>query len=151
MEIRPATADEAEALSALAFRAKAHWGYPDDFMAACRAELTYAPEEVGSGGYHVAEENGQVRGFYALSKVSPTAMELDALFVEPEHVGRGYGRVLLEHALKACRHAGAERLVLQADPNAAGFYESLGAARIGERPSESIPGRQLPLYEIVLT
>lgn len=150
MEIRPATADEAEALSALAFRAKAHWGYPDDFMAACRAELTYAPEEVRSGGFHVAEEDGRICGFYALAKVSPTAMELDALFVEPQQVGRGCGRALLEHAVNACRLAGAERLVIQADPNATGFYERHGAVRIGERPSDSVPGRQLPLYEIDL-
>ena len=34
------------------------------------------------------------------------------------------------------------------DPNAADFYESAGARLIGERPSDSIEGRMLPLYEI---
>jgi hypothetical protein len=37
--IRPAQADEVEALTALALRSKAHWGYDDAFMEACRAEL----------------------------------------------------------------------------------------------------------------
>jgi hypothetical protein len=37
-----------------------------------------------------------------------------------------------------------------ADPNAAGFYERSGAVRVGEAPSDAVPGRRLPLYEIRL-
>ncbi|MEQ9004859.1 MAG: GNAT family N-acetyltransferase, partial [Pseudomonadales bacterium] len=130
MDIRPARADEADALSDLARRAKAHWGYDQAFLDACRDELTYTAEEVGAGGFFVADDDGEVRGFYALAKVSPTAMELDAVFVEPAHIGRGYGRALLEHALaEAGRHDEIERLVIQADPHAAEFYETAGAVK----------------------
>ena len=45
---------------------------------------------------------------------------------------------------------GAERLAILADPNAAGFYERNGAVRIGEAPSDAVPGRLLPLYEVRL-
>jgi hypothetical protein len=38
----------------------------------------------------------------------------------------------------------------RADPNAAGFYERNGAARIGEVPSDAVPGRLLLLYELGL-
>ena len=38
--IRDASPGDCEALSALAFSSKAHWGYDDAFMAACRDELT---------------------------------------------------------------------------------------------------------------
>jgi N-acetylglutamate synthase-like GNAT family acetyltransferase len=149
MDIRPARAEEADALSALAQRAKAHWGYDQAFLDACREELTYPGELVGAGGFFVVEDAGEVRGFYALAKVSPTAMELDAVFVEPDHIGQGYGRALLDHAIaEAGRHDDIERLVIQADPHAADFYEAAGAVRIGERESGSIPGRLLPLYEI---
>jgi N-acetylglutamate synthase-like GNAT family acetyltransferase len=150
MRIRPARADEADRLSALAFRAKGHWGYSEAFMRACRAELTYPPELVGAGGFQVIEEDGEVRGFYALCKVSPTAMELDALFVDPAHLGRGLGIGLLAHARATASAAGMERLVIQADPNAAAFYLRAGAERIGERESDSIPGRMLPLLEMRL-
>jgi predicted N-acetyltransferase YhbS len=150
MQIRPARADESEALGELAYRAKAHWGYDRAFMDACRAELTYAPEVVAAGGFEVAEAGGTVLGFYALVKVSPTATELDALFVDPRHLREGAGSALLDHALEASTRAGMERMVVQADPNAAAFYERAGAVRIGERASESIPGRMLPLYEFRL-
>jgi hypothetical protein len=35
-----------------------------------------------------------------------------------------------------------------ADPNAARFHERSGAVRIGKPPSDAVPGRLLPPYEI---
>jgi hypothetical protein len=43
---------------------------------------------------------------------------------------------------RGCRGA-AERLTILADPNAAGFYERNGAVRIGEAPSDAVPGHLL--------
>ena len=58
--IRPARAEEATTLSALALRAKAHWGYDEAFVAAYRDALTVRPGDiadhtirVGSGSFHV--------------------------------------------------------------------------------------------------
>ncbi|MDZ7669738.1 MAG: GNAT family N-acetyltransferase [Gammaproteobacteria bacterium] len=150
MEIRAAETSEAERLSDLAQRSKAHWGYSDAFMEACRDELTYTPEQLAAGGFRVLEDDGEVRGFYALTKVSPDALELEAMFVEPEHIGRGYGRALMDHALAEFEATELSRLIIQADPNAAPFYEHAGALLIGERASASIEGRSLPLYEINL-
>ena len=42
-------------------------------------------------------------------------------------------------------------MLIQGDPHAEGFYRSIGARRIGTRLSESIPGRELPLFSIDLT
>jgi hypothetical protein len=52
--------------------------------------------------------------------------------------------------LDRARERGAERLTILADPNAAGFYERNGAVRISEAPSDAVPGRVLPLYEVRL-
>lgn len=41
--IRPARDTELDALTALVLRSKAHWGYSDEFMRACAAELTVSP------------------------------------------------------------------------------------------------------------
>lgn len=151
MRIRAADPGEAELLSDLALRSKAHWDYSDEFLAACRDELTYTPEQLAAGGFQVLEDDSEVRGFYAMSKISPDAMELDAMFVEPGHIGRGYGRALMDHALSQFKASRLARLVIQADPNAVPFYERAGATRIGERPSDSIEGRSLPLFEINAT
>jgi GNAT superfamily N-acetyltransferase len=117
-------------------------------MERCRGELTYTPEQIAAAGTWLAADGAQVLGFYALTKVSPDTLELDALFVEPGHIGTGIGRALMQHALAQFDASGLARLIIQADPNAAGFYEAAGARRIGESPSQSIEGRMLPLYEI---
>jgi GNAT superfamily N-acetyltransferase len=76
--------------------------------------------------------------------------DLNKLFIEPRHIRAGVGRALLAHALAEARRRGAERLTILADPNAAGFYERNGAVRIGEAPSDAVPGRLLSLYEVRL-
>jgi len=38
--------------------------------------------------------------------------------------------------------------MIDADPNAEGFYLKMGAERVGESPSGSIPGRMLPLLQV---
>ena len=53
--IRPARSGEAKALSDLALRSKAHWGYDAAFMAACRAELTVTPAQAASGRAYLYE------------------------------------------------------------------------------------------------
>ena len=42
-------------------------------------------------------------------------------------------------------------MAILADPNAAPFYERMGARFVSHAPSDAIPGRTLPLYEYDLT
>ncbi|NND47236.1 MAG: GNAT family N-acetyltransferase [Woeseiaceae bacterium] len=148
--IREAYGHEAGLLSALALRSKAHWGYSPDFLESCRNELTVDESRIGSEDYHcfVVVERKSILGFYVLECVSERVYELDALFVEPAHIGTGIGRLLIQHALHTLSKRGAARLIIQGDPNATKFYRATGARQIGTRESGSIRGRYLPLYEI---
>lgn len=151
-EIRQATADQAEQLTELALRSKAHWGYSEEFIESCRDELTVHPERLSDDDYqcHVAFLDGQVAGFYSLEDVSEDEVELDALFVEPGRIGTGVGRVLMRHAIRQATQRGFQRLIVQGDPNATAFYQAAGAVKVGERKSGSITGRVLPVFEIDL-
>lgn len=146
--IRPAKASEAPVLSDLAFRSKAWWGYPDDFMEACREELSVSAGDLARHPTWVLEEDGRPLGFYSLEPLAPGRAELGHLFVEPAEIGRGHGRRLIEHAAGEARRRGWDVLVIQGDPHATGFYEACGAVRIGSSASASIPGRSLPLFEL---
>ncbi|MCB1887173.1 MAG: GNAT family N-acetyltransferase [Rhodocyclaceae bacterium] len=145
--IREARNTDCDALSALAFRAKAVWGYDDRFMQACRAELSVSPEDLATADlcHGVGEVDGVVVGFHALRRLSASEWDLDALFVAPEHLGCGVGSRLLLHACDLARATGATRVWVQSDPHAVGFYEAMGARRVGVRVSASIAGRELPL------
>ena len=149
-KIRKATPNEAEILSALAIRSKAHWGYSRDFMNACLTELSYSSDEIENKYFFVAEIAGSLVGFYALDRLSFTEIELDALFVDPPSMGKGYGRALISHAKHKAIDLGASTLVIQADPNANNFYLSAGGIVTGERESASISGRYLPILVIQL-
>lgn len=146
--IRPARLDDAAELSVLAMRSKACWGYSREFMEACRAELTYDAPYLEQHEVYVLESGSRIIGFYSLERLPDSALELGALFVEPGDIGKGYGRLLVEHSLGKAREAGATRIVIQGDPNARGFYLAMGATLAGETESRSIPGRMLPLFHV---
>ena len=148
--IRTAREDEAGALSALALRSKAWWGYDEGFLAACRAELSVAPEAIAAGRIHVLADGERLVGFHGIEPAAAGDAELSYLFVEPGFIGQGHGRRLLTHAIAHARAAGHRRLIIQGDPNAKRFYLAAGAVRAGTRASESVPGRALPLFVIDL-
>ena len=66
MVIRRATADDADALSDLAHRAKAHWGYPATWMREWDAQLTIIPGYLEMHDVWVSEEDGAIVGMCAL-------------------------------------------------------------------------------------
>ncbi|MFJ9058903.1 GNAT family N-acetyltransferase [Streptomyces sp. NPDC102409] len=149
MRVRPGRPSEAALLTALALRSKGHWGYDEAFMAACREELTVLPGDTAGGRTLVAEEDGRLLGFTALSGEPPEGA-LGMMFVEPGAIGRGIGRLLFVHTTARAVRLGFEALTIDADPHAEPFYTAMGAVRIGATPSGSIPGRELPLLRIVL-
>jgi GrpB-like predicted nucleotidyltransferase (UPF0157 family)/GNAT superfamily N-acetyltransferase len=142
--IRRAEPGECEALSDLALRSKAHWGYDANFLAACRAELTVKPADVERLRVTVAEESGEIGGFYALGGGPPEG-ELSFLFVEPARIGAGIGRMLWEDCLATAARIGLSRIRIESDPFAERFYTGIGATRVGDVQSQSIPDRRLPL------
>jgi len=150
--VRDAVPGDADFLSELAMRSKAHWGYSRSFMEACRQELSVDPARILDEAclYRVAVEDESIVGFYALERVSDSDFELDALFVEPACIGRGIGRLMVADAAAAAVEKSARRIIIQGDPNAEDFYLAVGASRAGMRESRSVPGRFLPVFEIVL-
>jgi GNAT superfamily N-acetyltransferase len=148
--IRHAAPSEAAELSRLATRSKAYWGYSQDFMNLCRDELNVTPAELAADGidFVVAEVSGEIAGFYSLKQLSADNFDLQALYVDSGYIGNGFGGLLLDHALAAVQEQGGERLQIQSDPNATGFYVASGARQFGTQESGSIPGRFLPLLVI---
>jgi len=119
-------------------------------MALARVALEVSPGQIAAGNVWVATAaDGSLAGIVALApSEEPDTLDLDKLFVEPRRIRTGVGRALLTHAIIEARRRGANRLTILADPYAAGFYERNGARRIGNAPSDAIPGRSLPLYEV---
>ena len=151
MLIRKAKPGESESLTALCVRSKAHWGYDAAFMKMSAATLTVSEADIAVGRVLVAvDDDGRAVGMACVLPDGETA-DLDALFVDPPAIGSGAGRLLFDASIGLARELGARRLTILADPNAAPFYERMGARYLRNAPSDAIPGRTLPFYEYDLT
>ncbi len=148
--IRRAHPSEAGALSALALRSKAHWGYDVDFLAACRDDLTLTSDDIATSTVFVIDGEDTPLGFCRLLHRDDGVAELDDLFVEPAAMGQGVGKRLWRHAVVTAATLGCTEIVLQSDPLAEGFYLAMGAQRAGESESTVTPGRMLPLMRFRL-
>ncbi|MFD5321811.1 GNAT family N-acetyltransferase [Streptomyces sp. NPDC127098] len=145
--LRRAEPHEADALTALTHRSKAHWGYPRDVLDRWRDLLTITAGTIRADHVVVAERAGVLLGYYRLHGAAPDG-ELADLFLDPPVIGTGLGRTLWEHAVATARERGFRTLTWESDPNAEPFYRHLGAERIGGR--EVAPGRVLPIMRTVL-
>ena len=150
LQIHPAMPEQAEILSRIALAAKGYWGYPERWMEVWKPQLTFSPAYFEENESWVAEIDRVPVAFYTLLEKDGQAW-LENLWVSPEFIGKGVGKRLFFHALELSRQRGFENLRLEADPNAAGFYEKMGMYKIGERWSE-VEGqpRILPVMEIRL-
>ena len=145
VEIRPAQAHDAEALSAIAFKAKAHWSYSAEALESWRRELAVSADEIASKSVFVALADGRIAGFYSFCPAERGWL-LDHLWVLPEFMRRGIGRALVTHALETAARGGASSVTVDADPNAESFYLACGATRCGEvsAPISGQTGRVRP-------
>ncbi|MGH7932403.1 MAG: GNAT family N-acetyltransferase [Candidatus Binataceae bacterium] len=150
IRVRRAVPDEAPALTEVALRSKAYWGYDARFMAAARHDLEFRPEDFSTLEAYVLEVSGRMAGFFSLRPLSAEGIELHDLWIEPKFIGTGYGKMLWLHAIDLARARGFRLLRLTADPNAELFYLRHGATRIGDEPSSIRAERRMPVLQYKL-
>ena len=142
--------EDAKTLTEIAHAAKRHWGYSDSWIEAWRDILTMRPEFLEANVAYVAVEDDRAVGFYVLTP-EDDGVHLDHLWVAPDAMRRGIGRTLFEHAAVEAKNLGCDSIMIEADPNAEGFYKRMGAKRVGTSASE-MEGerREIPLMEFHL-
>ena len=147
LRLRPATPNDAPALTSILHRAKASWGYPDDKMAEFMAAWGIRETTIRSIQITVAEEQGVPVAFLGVVPDDAETLLVDFLFVDTGKQGKGIGSLLLKRAEDVARQLRLARLRLEADAHAGGFYEKHGYRTYDKRPSEMAPGQQIPLME----
>jgi GNAT superfamily N-acetyltransferase len=130
--IRDGRPDDAYALEALQRRASDVW---EEY----RAQLADHPDVIAPPHRAIAE--GRVRvavdsterllGFSVVLPVEDGRCELDDLFVEPDRMRLGIGRMLVHDLAARAAAAGASYVEVIANPNALGFYARLGFKAAG--------------------
>ena len=145
-KVRLAKSEEQRELTRLRVRATMHAGYDEEFIDRSMPGLTITLPMISANCVQVAQDDfGEVVG---VVWVTPTALQgialLHGLYVDPPHWKRGIGRVLFEAAVLHAQGIKAGAIMIYAEPSAEGFYERMGAIRIGEGPFYFSPEIELP-------
>ena len=147
--IRRSSPEDAETLTTIALDAKRHWGYPEHWIKHWESDLTISSDFIRDNHVYVAEENGEIRGFYALCVADDNKAELEHMWVTPAVIGTGVGKELFLDAMERAAQLDLSSVEISSDPNAVGFYRRMGARQIGETDS-IVDGqlRKLPRLKI---
>lgn len=125
MIIRRAIAADAAALNAIVHGSESHKGDYSPMLEGYEITAT----QIARDEIHLAEEAGEVLGFYSL--MLGDTPELDLLFVADAAQGRGLGRLLMNHMRTLTASLGVTTVKIVSHPPAADFYRGLGAIDAG--------------------
>ena len=149
MKITQAINKDYAVLTAITIRSKAFWGYTTAQIEGWRHELTITKEYIDRNQVYVLRHDQQLLGYYALDHITKAKAKIDFLFINPEELGKGYGKQLCTDLIKRAKTMGYETITVDADPNAEAFYKKLGFETVGKLES-SIKNRFLPIMELRL-
>ena len=116
-------------------------------MALSHEALTVRDAWIEAGMVPVAEHDGALAGVAAVTP-DGDGHEVAVFLIYPAMMGRGIGADLFNAMIDLAAANGIGKLGILSDPNAAGFYEKMGAHPIGMEPSDAIPGCELPYLEM---
>ena len=139
--IRPSRADDLDAVTAIYAWNVEHGTGTFEIEAPDRAEMERRRSEVLAKGlpWIVLESTGQIAGYAYANPFRPRPAYRfcveDSVYLAPEAVGRGFGRLLLAELLARCEAAGARQMLAvigdSANAGSIGVHRALGFAPVG--------------------
>lgn len=146
---RRARADEADMLDEMTLAGIRYWGHHERFPEAYRELADNLPTSADIEEHltFVVEEAGDVVAFYELREHGEDA-ELLRMFPRVDRIGKGYGRLMWNHAVEQAAAMG-DRMLIMSDPEAVGFYAAMGA--VLEKKLELASGMSLGVMWYDLT
>lgn len=141
IRVRAARQDEAERLSEIARKAKAHWGYSAEQLESWRgAFLTVTPDYIAAHSVWAAADSSDCPVAFAALERSAECDVLEHLWVLPDTMNLGIGRRLFQRVAFE-----SPDFTFTSDPHADDFYYRMGARKIGEKTS-AYQGRALTKF-----
>jgi L-amino acid N-acyltransferase YncA len=139
--IRPSSPDDVGAIAAIYGWHVRHGTGTFELEPPDEAEFARRRDEVVARGFPflVLEHDGAVRGYAYANQFRPRrayryCLE-DSLYLHPEAIGRGFGRLMLAELLARCEAAGARQMLAvigdSANAGSIGVHRALGFSPVG--------------------
>jgi GNAT superfamily N-acetyltransferase len=144
MEFRRARADERDLLNEMTLAGIRHWGHHESHPEAYAGLVASVEAEDSPDNFpvFVLEDDNEVAGFYEL-RDRGEHVELLRMFLQVDLIGKGFGRMLWDHAVNEAAET-HDRMLIMSDPEAVGFYTAMGADL--EKRQEVAPGVSIGVY-----
>lgn len=149
LKIIKANPEDDEILNEITKKAKSHWGYSDEQMEKWSQDLTITKDYIRNNEIYKLLVNDETIAYYSYFNINENTVKLDNLFVVPEEMGKGYGKMLMNDCINKNKKEKTAKIILEADPNAEKFYDSFGFLKISQIET-SIKNRFLPVMELKL-
>ncbi len=143
VHIRPAETHEAGKLTSIAIKSEAYWGYDPEFMKNFEEIYKVTEDFIRENPTFVMQEEDTVVGFYAVI-AGEKQNELEYFYIEPQRIGKGYGKIMWNHLEEYCMKLGMRDIEMVTSPQARAFYERMGAVHVAEVESFLRKGRMIP-------
>lgn len=150
LNIRRTLTCEWRLLSEIAYKSEAYWGYEFNYMEKFRSSYQVNEDFISNNQTYVIENYDNVVGFYGLL-VNDKVISLEYFFIEPQCIGKGYGKLLWNHLVNiTCENLRIYEFEIVTSPQTKEFYIKLGAIFMGEVESLLKKGRMIPrlLYKV---
>lgn len=148
-KIIAAAPEDNETLSTIAFKAKAYWGYPQEWLELWKSDLTISAAMIRENDAWKIVSGDTIIGFTIIIATEAHSFEIEHCWMSPDCIGKGYGSKLLRQVLSQSHYQQKQFGVL-ADPNAVHFYQKFGFKTVREIPGKPA-GRTLPWMEMTNT
>jgi len=149
MTIQKANPNDHQILTEITKKSKAYWGYSEEQIENWSQFLTVSKEYIETNSVYNLIVDDQIIGYYSLFHESENTIKLDNLFVLPDFIGKGFGKVLMNDFLIQLKDIEAQKVVLNSEPNAEEFYSKFGFVKVGQIET-SIKDRYLPILELLI-
>lgn len=148
-EITKSTIEDNEILTEITKKSKAYWGYSDEQMENWSELLIITKSYIETNSVYKLLVDNLTIGYYSYFYLNEKEVKLDNLFVLPNYIGNGFGKLLMNDFMNRIKITEIEKIILDSEPNAEKFYEYFGFIKVGKIET-AIKDRYLPIMELKL-
>ena len=149
--IKRARADNVEVLNDIMKRSIAIWDYSAKEIEETTQKLAITTESMDKSICCIVELNGLIKGFFCIEPSKSEKTSEAKFYIEPDSIREGLGTILWKHVISELTNKEIKHFKILVDRNAQGFYEKLGAIKVGEQTSEIVENYMIPIMKYNIT
>jgi hypothetical protein len=149
--IKQADSQDIAHINEMMLHSFSYWSYTQEELHKIMDLLHIDEEYLTKHGIYLAHyDKKDFFGFFSFIKNSDQENQLDYFLIRKDLIGFGYGQKMWEVCCDKAKSCRMKDFIIISNPYAEGFYQKMGAKKIGSRPSTIRLGASLPVLKFSL-